>query len=146
MCSSVFKHGLMRPYIHSSCIIDEGGIFPNARGEKPAAGTGTQERGNRGRRVEGVRFLRSWGNFVPVLIDFGPFEILLAIKLTVRCAISTVVRTCLKFLLLFKQTAHASAPKQFKHQSLSFPELMPATTQGEQVSSSNWDYIYKNLT
>lgn len=44
---------------------------------------------------EGVRFLRSWGNFVPVLIDFGPFEILLAIKLTVCCAISTVLQTFL---------------------------------------------------
>lgn len=32
MCSSVFKHGLMQSYIHSSFIIDEG-IFPNARGK-----------------------------------------------------------------------------------------------------------------
>lgn len=53
--------------------------------------------------MEGVRFLRSWGNFVPVLIDFGPFEILLAIKLTVCCATSTD----LSFLLLLKQTGRA---------------------------------------
>lgn len=33
-----------------------------------------------------MRFQRSWGNFVLVLIDFGLFEILLAIKLTVCCA------------------------------------------------------------
>lgn len=38
MCSSVFKHGLMRSYIHSSCIIDEGGIFPNARGKSQLQG------------------------------------------------------------------------------------------------------------
>lgn len=52
--------------------------------EKTGCRDGTWERGNRGRRVEGVRFPRPWGNFVPVLIDFRPFEILLPIKLTVR--------------------------------------------------------------
>lgn len=70
---------------------------PNAKRKRVAAGTGGRERGNRERRVEGVRFRRSWGNFVSVLIDFGPFEILLPIKLTVCCAISTAVQTFLPF-------------------------------------------------
>lgn len=70
---------------------------PNAKRKRVAAGTGGRERGNTERRVEGVRFRRSWGNFVSVLIDFGPFEILLPIKLTVCCAISTVVQTFLPF-------------------------------------------------
>ena len=89
-----------------------------------------RERGNRGRRVEGMRFLRPWGNFVPVLIDFGPFEILLAIKLTVCRAMSKVLQT-----LFFLNRLHMSQHPT----SLSFPKLMPPTTQEEQVSSSNWD-------
>lgn len=139
MFADIMQSFLEQLSVGRACITLQSNIFPYAKRRKSAAGTGTRERGNRERRVEGVRFLRCWGNFVPVLIDFGPFEILLAIKLTVSCAISTGLQTFLKFLLLFKQTGRSQTSKQFTkvYLSLGLPQLMPATTQGEQVSSSN---------
>lgn len=68
-----------------------------------------------------------------VLIDYSPFEILFAIKLTVCCAISTD----LSILLLFKQDGRAPQCLNNLTTKFNFPRLMPATTQAEQVSSSN---------
>lgn len=109
--------------------------------DKTGCRDGTRERGNRGRRLEGVRFPRPWGNFVPVLIDFRPFEILLPIKLTVCWAISAVPQTFfLKFLLLYKQSSRAPSIQTIPTAKFIFwTQLMLASTQREQVSSSNWD-------
>lgn len=102
---------------HSSCsmvylvkrTLNSKASYSRTQREKTGCRDGTRERGNWGGRVEGVRFPRPWGNFVPVLIDVGPFEILLPIKLTVCWATSTVLQTFfLEFLLLYKQNSHAS--------------------------------------
>lgn len=115
--------------------------YSRTQREKTGCRDGTRERGNRGGRVEGVRFPRPWGNFVSVLIDFGPFEILLPIKLTVCWAISTVLQTFfLKFLLHFKQSSNAPSIQTLpKPKFIFWTQLMLVTTQREQVSSSNWD-------
>lgn len=76
------------------------------------AGNGAGERGNGGGRVERVRFLRCKGNFVLLLIDLSPFEILLTIKLTVCCAVSTVLHTRL-VLVLSEQTAYVPASRVY---------------------------------
>lgn len=74
---------------HSTCgmvakrTLNSKASYSRMQREETGCRDGTRERGNRGGRVEGVRFPRPWGNFVPVLIDFGPFEILLPIKLIV---------------------------------------------------------------
>lgn len=134
---------------HSSCsmeylvehTLNSKASYSQMQRDKTGCRDGTRERGNRGRRLEGVRFPRPWGNFVPVLIDFRPFEILLPIKLTVCWAISAVPQTFfLKFLLLYKQSSRVPSIQTIPTAKFIFwTQLMLASTQREQVSSSNWD-------